>query len=258
MIRVLAMVTAVAALATGSEPPPEEALAPPVSLRGSPQAMQQQHAVAVQHGLSFFRTRAEIEAAVARGELVLLPGNEDYEVADFVDPPYALPEARLWVERTASLYRAACGERLVVTSAVRAMDEQPPNAHALSVHPAGMAIDLRISQTEECRRFLEQKMLELEEQHLINGIRERRPPHYHVAIFPTAYTAYAQERMAAEAAARGPDSAIPTPGEQRGVAGGLLVLGGILLAGIWLAWHLRIQRRASASASADQPPPEDR
>jgi hypothetical protein len=30
--------------------------------------------------------------------------------------------------------------------------------------------------------------------------RERRPPHYHVAIYPAAYRAYAAELMAAEAA----------------------------------------------------------
>jgi hypothetical protein len=200
---VLLLLLTLAGTATEEVPAPLEP-----SLRGSPAAMLEQNQVAVGHGLPFFRTRAEIRAALERGELVELPGNEDYEVADFVDPPYARPEARLWVERTAALYREACGEPLVVTSAVRAIEDQPPNAHDLSVHPAGIAIDLRVSQTQACREWLEAKLLELEAGNLVNGIRERRPPHYHVAIYPAAYSAYAEQFMVADAPAPA-DEAVP-------------------------------------------------
>jgi len=193
-LRVLAVLIALfAAVATDAA-----ADDPPVSLRGSPAAMQQQHRVAVEHDLDFFRTEQEIRDAISRGELVELHGSEVYEVAGFVDLPYVHPAARLFITRTAALYYEACGEPLVVTSGVRAISQQPPNAHALSVHPAGMAVDLRVSQQEACREWLESKMTSLEEMRVINGIREFRPPHYHVAVFPAQYTAFVAEQLAAE------------------------------------------------------------
>ena len=170
------------------------------SLRGSPGAMREQHSVALQHGLDFYRTADQIQAAVAQGDLVPLQGDENYEVADFVSHPYVQPEARLFVERLARQYHETCGERLVVTSATRAIDEQPWNAHRLSVHPTGMAVDFRVSMEATCREFMESAILNLEAQGLINGIREFRPPHYHIAIFPYQYAAYAAERIAEEEA----------------------------------------------------------
>jgi hypothetical protein len=152
--------------------------------------MAQQHAVALEHELTFYRTEDEIRRAAERGELAELPGDENYSVADFVQLRYVRPEARRFIERTAELYREACGERLVVTSGVRAIANQPPNAHQLSVHPAGIAVDLRVSQQQACRAWLEQKLMHLERQGVINGIREFRPPHYHVAVFPEPYVDY--------------------------------------------------------------------
>jgi hypothetical protein len=176
-----------------------EAKAP--SLRGSPAAMQEQNQVARTHGLTFYRTTAEIREAVERGDLVRLDGNADYDVADFVRHPFAHPAAKLFVERLARQYHAACGQKLVVTSAVRPSDSQPRNAHALSVHPAGMALDLRVSDRASCRSWLENALMNMESRGLLNGIRERTPPHYHVALYPEPYLAYAAERMAEEAAA---------------------------------------------------------
>jgi hypothetical protein len=170
------------------------------TLRGSPGAMREQHSVALQHGLDFYRTAGEIREAAARGDLVPLEGDENYEVADFVSHPYVQPEARLFVERLARQYHEACGQQLVVTSATRAIDEQPWNAHRLSVHPTGMAVDFRVSMEAECREFMEAAMLGMEARGLINGIREFRPPHYHIAIYPYQYAAYAAERIAEEEA----------------------------------------------------------
>jgi hypothetical protein len=173
-------------------------MAEAASLRGSAAAMQQQNRVAVEHGLDFYRTADEIRAAVASGDLVKIEGNLDYAVADFVSFPYVRPELKLFVERLSAQYRDACGEQLVVTSATRPSGNQPRNAHALSVHPAGMALDLRVSQSATCRSWLEAALLGMESHGLINGIREHHPPHYHVAIFPEQYAAFAKERMAEE------------------------------------------------------------
>jgi hypothetical protein len=169
------------------------------SLRGSPASMVQQNQVAKEHSLSFYRTGAEIRQAVERGELVELRGNADYSVADFVSFPFLQPEGLLFVERLASQYREACGQKLVVTSAVRPSSGQPSNAHRLSVHPAGMAVDLRVSDRAACRSWLESALLGMEAAGVLNGIREHHPPHYHVAVFPTQYREYAEARMAIEA-----------------------------------------------------------
>jgi len=169
------------------------------SLRGSRAAMIQQNNVAQAHGLSFFRTAADIRAAVEAGDLVELTGNADYEVAGFVSHPYLVPAAHLFVERFAQQYRAVCGQKLVVTSATRAIGNQPRNAHALSVHPAGMAVDLRVSDRASCRSWLESSILDLEREGVLNGIREFRPPHYHIAIFPEPYLAFVERQRVEEA-----------------------------------------------------------
>jgi hypothetical protein len=174
------------------------------SLRGSPASMREQNQVAREHGLNFYRTGEEIHAAVERGDLVPLEGNADYTVADFVRFPFAHPAAVLFVERLSKQYREACGQQLVVTSAVRPSNGQPRNAHALSVHPAGMALDLRVSDRASCRAWLEGALMNMESRGLLNGIRERTPPHYHVALYPEPYMAFALERMAEEAAAAPP------------------------------------------------------
>jgi hypothetical protein len=172
------------------------------SLRGSAASMVEQNRVAKDHGLSFYRTPDEIRQGVARGELTELSGNADYEVADFVRFAYLQPAVHLFVERLAAQYREACGQKLVVTSAVRPSNGQPVNSHRLSVHPAGMAVDLRVSDRAACRDWLENALLNLERRGVLNGIREFHPPHYHVAVYPEQYLAYAEQRIAAEAEAR--------------------------------------------------------
>jgi LysM repeat protein len=159
------------------------------SLRGSPQAMQRQNRVAVDHDYTFLQTSAQVRRFVELGLLVHLPGNDDYALAS-VSHPYARPAVKLFVERLAAQYRSACGEKLVVTSLTRPVREQPRNASHLSVHPAGMAVDLRVPGKASCRSWLERTLMSLERQGVLDAIRENRPPHYHVALFPEPYTRY--------------------------------------------------------------------
>jgi hypothetical protein len=193
--------------------PPAAAVEVPVELRGSPESMIRQHAVAVEAGYHFVETLEEMRALADRGFLVSIDGGDDYDVETWVFP-YGLPEVRTFVEWFAGEYRRACGERLVVTSLTRPFSEQPPNAHELSVHPAGMAVDLRISQVQPCRQFLENTLLELEAEGVLDITRERAPPHYHVAIFPAAFMDHAVAHLGVldPAAARAYEEAAP-PGE---------------------------------------------
>ncbi|HEX2191295.1 MAG TPA: DUF5715 family protein [Longimicrobiaceae bacterium] len=176
----------------------------PVTLRGSPESMARQHAVAREIGLRFVRTPAELRLLSRRGELVPVRGNADYELRTGMRDAVSRPELRGLVEHVAAGYRRACGERLVVTSLTRPSTRQPPNAHPLSVHPAGMAVDLRVSRRAACRNWLERTLLGLEEEGILDVTREQRPPHYHVAVFPAAYR-LALERHAAE------DAPVPAP-----------------------------------------------
>jgi hypothetical protein len=237
MRRILGLSLALSVAGAASVP----AAASAASLRGSPAAMVQQNQVAKDHGLSFFGTADEIHAAVARGELVELKGNENYAVADFVTFPFLQPQVKLFVERLSAQYRQACGQKLVVTSAVRPSSGQPSNAHRLSVHPAGMAVDLRVSDRAECRDWLEGTLLSLESQGVLNGIREFHPPHYHVAVFPEQYMAYLEERLAAEAAA-----AVAAAAEQAGVATAQVVADAPAAAGL-------VAARGETAAPASSP-----
>jgi hypothetical protein len=159
------------------------------TLRGSPASVERQYRVAHDHNFTFLRTSAQVRQFVERGYLVHLPGNENYTLAN-VSHPYARPEVKVLVERLSAQYRAACGERLVVTSATRPLNGQPANASSRSVHPTGMAIDLRVSQQPTCRRWLESTLLSLEGRGVLSATREHRPPHYHVSVFPRQYAQY--------------------------------------------------------------------
>ncbi|MFN2565964.1 MAG: DUF5715 family protein [Gemmatimonadaceae bacterium] len=166
-------------------------------LGGSLTSMKNQHDAAVRHQYTFLRTPAQVREYVAKGRLVQLTGNADYSLFE-VSFPYARAEVRMFVERLAADYRAATSTQLVVTSLTRPEALQPRNAHQLSVHPAGMAVDFRVPEDSASRRWLERTLLAMEKDGLLDATRERRPPHYHVAVFARPYRAYAEKRDAAD------------------------------------------------------------
>jgi hypothetical protein len=161
------------------------------SLLGSHESLLRQNEEAREHDFTYLRTSSDVRDYAQQGLLVRLPGSADYELAgDEVSFPYARPEVKTFVERLSSQYREACGERLVVTSLTRPITRQPPNASAISVHPTGMAVDLRRSDSSGCRQWLETVLLDLEGKGVIEATREQYPPHYHVAVFPNPYLQY--------------------------------------------------------------------
>jgi hypothetical protein len=171
------------------------------SLRGSRASMLRQHEVAEEQDYSFLRTPKQVAKFVEEGRLVVLEGNQNYRVVG-AQYPYARPEVKLFVEQLSSEYRQACNEQLVVTSLTRPLTKQPRNAHKLSVHPAGMAVDLRVSKSAVCSEWLSQSLLALEADDLLDVTREQRPPHFHVAIFPTAYREHVVQQLEAQAIAQ--------------------------------------------------------
>ena len=163
--------------------------APAQTLKGSHVAMQRQHEIARAQDFTFLRDAAQIRKFVSLGLLEHVPGSRDYELDD-VSFPYARPALRTFITRLSRQYRLACGEKLVLTSLTRPLSEQPYNASDLSVHPAGIAMDLRVSDRGACQRWLQRTLLALEDAGVLDATRERRPPHFHVALFPEAYTRY--------------------------------------------------------------------
>ncbi len=111
---------------------------------------------------------------------------------------------KLFLERLGAQYRAACNERLVVTSLTRPSTDQPENASGRSVHPTGMAVDIRRSHQRTCRIWIEDTLLGLERAGVLEATRERWPPHYHVAVFPQPYARYVASL---------PDQSLPDPGD---------------------------------------------
>jgi LysM repeat protein len=162
------------------------------ALRGSRTAMRKQNAVAQKEDFSFLRTTSDVRNFVAKGLLVPIQGSSNVKLAD-VSFPYARPAVKTFVDRLGEQYQASCGEKLVVTSLTRPLSRQPRNAHDLSVHPTGMAVDLRRSRKSSCRRWLERTLLALEAKGVLDATRERNPAHYHVAVFPGAYLGYVEK-----------------------------------------------------------------
>jgi hypothetical protein len=163
------------------------------SLRPSRPSLLRQVYAAHDHHYPYARSSGEVQDLVRRGYLVRLAGNGDYELKESMSFPYARREVRLFIERLSGQYRDRCGEKLVVTSLVRPKSRQPRNASPLSVHPTGMAMDLRVSWKRACRAWLEGTLIQLEKAGVLEAARERHPPHYHVALFPGPYLDYVEQ-----------------------------------------------------------------
>jgi hypothetical protein len=168
-------------------------------LGGSRASIRHQHEIAVQHDFTFLRTPAQVREYVSKERLERVESSADLVVSK-VSFPYARPMVALFIERLAAQYRRATGERLVVTSLTRPTSLQPRNASPLSVHPAGMALDLRVPADASDRAWLEETLLSLERSGVLDATREKRPAHYHVAVFPERYGEYVAPLIARESA----------------------------------------------------------
>lgn len=158
-------------------------------LRGSRASLNRQNMMARSHNFTYLRTPQGVRRFVQAGYLVPVMGSDALRL-EGVSFPYARPEVRLFLERLSRQYKSACGEPLIVTSLTRPLSHQPRNASPRSVHPTGMAADLRRSQNPRCRQWLERVLLQLESSGIVEATYERSPPHYHVAVFPRPYRNY--------------------------------------------------------------------
>ncbi len=222
-------------------------------LDGSPSSMEEQHAIARESDYSFLRKPADVERLVELGRLVQVESEADYALSN-VSFPFARPEVRTFIQSLAADYRDEFGFRLVVTSLTRPTTLQPANAHDLSVHPAGMAVDLRVPTDSTRKKWLESRLLKLEEAGAIDVTRERHPPHYHVAVFAGKYLPIAavedsvrtERRVNAELARIAAAVASRTESASPGLPTGLLVLGSLSALAFTAPMAIRRRRRFRA------------
>ncbi|HSQ31871.1 MAG TPA: DUF5715 family protein [Gemmatimonadaceae bacterium] len=163
------------------------------SLSGSRASVNRMYRQARAERLTFYETTRGVRSAVARGQLVELVPNGDFELHK-VAYPYVRPMTRTFVRRLAAQYRDACGEPLEVTSAVRPATRQPENSVARSVHPTGMAVDLHKPDDSGCLDWLRSTLRELERAGVLEATEEFSPPHFHVAVYPSPYRRYVAAR----------------------------------------------------------------
>jgi len=164
------------------------------SLRGSRASLDLQNRIAAEHDYTYLQNSAHVQRFVAAGYLIPVLSNGDYRLKRN-SPGYARPEVALFIKRLGSQYHNACGEQLVVTSLTRPKSRQPRNASSRSVHPTGMAVDLRRTNNRGCRGWLEGTLLQLENAGVLEATRESKPPHYHIAVFPNQYANYVESRI---------------------------------------------------------------
>jgi hypothetical protein len=151
------------------------------SLRGSPASVDLMYTTAQSENLEFLHTTSDVYQAARLGVLKLITITEDLDLerATF---PFVLPATLRFADSLAHEYHIGCGERIVVTSGARPIDEQPRNASPKSVHPTGMAVDFRKPRNPVCLQWLRDNLVKLEDAHIIEATEEHHPAHFHVAV----------------------------------------------------------------------------
>ena len=151
------------------------------SLRGSRASVERAYDRAQARRLPFQRSRRAIERAARREMYVRLVSGAGYRLRG-VSVPYALPATATWIAEMAARYRGACGSPMTVTSAMRPTALRLVNSIEQSVHPTGMAVDLRAPRGR-CRSWLRATLLGMERRGVIDATEERFPAHFHVVVF---------------------------------------------------------------------------
>lgn len=170
------------------------------SLRGSSASVDLMYERAREEDLAFYRTSSSVRDAVREGELVRI-AETNHLALGRVSYPYVLEGTRAWVTEFADRYYARCKQRLVITSGARPLTQTPRNGSPKSVHPTGMAVDLR-RPSGSCLRWLRQELLDEERNGTIEATEERRPAHFHIAVLRPA-TLTPSARVVVEASSDG-------------------------------------------------------
>lgn len=166
----------------------------PVDLRGSHDAVMQAWEYADERGYRFYESARQVWWwSWLPGQLQRIRESETVRLHQ-VDYPYLVPEVHQYLIRLAEQYYDDCGDALVVTSALRPseMQNRLTNGSTRSVHPAGLAFDLRSQ--GGCQAWLETALILGERRGYVQVTQEFRPPHWHVVVYPSHYVAWRQSQ----------------------------------------------------------------
>lgn len=160
-----------------SDPWPAES----VSLVGGCQTTsEQQLQYAKGRQLPLMTTVAQYQERIANGYFVPFEGPYLHVLAD---RPYALPSTVAFVTEMSVAYNTAGCGKLVVRDALRLTTERPANGSIHSVHPAGMAVDIRVKYIKrECADWLRSYIRLKEVAGKVDGTHELEPEHLHVVV----------------------------------------------------------------------------
>jgi hypothetical protein len=154
----------------------------PESLHGSKASVERMYDFARRYHYPFYLTPTNVDQAIAQGKLVPLTGDSTYELTRGVGFSYSTREAKQFVTEFAPQYLFACGAPLTVTSAARPKSRQPHNANPHSVHPTGIAVDIRRPSPGPCRTWVRGALAQLEARGIVEATEEHHPVHLHVAV----------------------------------------------------------------------------
>ena len=151
------------------------------TLRGSRAAVDRAFHTAKRRDLPFVRSRREVERLAREGDYVRLSSTRNVRLKG-VTTPYVRPLTRSFLTTFAARYQRSCGGPLVVTSAMRPTSIRLVNSTVKSVHPTGMALDLR-APGGSCRSWMRRELLAYERRGVVDATEERHPAHFHVVVY---------------------------------------------------------------------------
>lgn len=149
---------------------------------GELSSSERQYMYATANDYQFMRSDSQYRQAIAEGYLVRLQ-HPDLVVA--ARRPYVLPSTAAFIYEIAEAFRGAGCSGLRVNDATRLLSERPSNGSVHSVHPAGMALDLRVINLDvRCYQVLSELLHDAEAALRTDTTRENRPPHFHIVVLP--------------------------------------------------------------------------
>jgi hypothetical protein len=153
------------------------------SLRGSKDKVERAYQFAKRRGIAFTTSRADVREGAKEGDYVRLRPSANVRLKG-VTEPWVRPATSAFVTSFGARFRRACGTPMVVTSAMRPTSVQRRLANGVekSVHPTGMAVDLRAPRGA-CRTWLRRELLAETRRGVVDATEERSPAHFHVIVF---------------------------------------------------------------------------
>jgi hypothetical protein len=135
------------------------------------------------YGFDLTYSSDEFWAMVNRGMFVHIKSSPDIPLKVIFGTPFVLPSTARFTRRLAYAYsEGGCGD-LYVTGGGRFRTFR--NSSEFSVHPAGMAVDIRIrGLSEDCKQLLYRELYQAEADRVADVTEERWPAHLHVVVIP--------------------------------------------------------------------------